>query len=104
MAIETEATRDLLVTGLIAGVVILVGHFQTALYAFFALALLVALSRGSIARRALVIAAAAVIGLLVSAVQTLPALELASRSNRVTASYRADTNAVNNPAEAAISA
>jgi hypothetical protein len=97
VAIETGATRDILVTGLIAGVLILIGHFQTALYAFFALALLAALSRGSIARRALVLAVAAAVGLLISAVQTLPALELASQSNRATASYRADTNAANNP-------
>jgi hypothetical protein len=97
-AIETGAVRDVLLTGLIAGLVVLAGHFQTALYAFFALALFVALTRGPVARRALVIGAAVVIGFLLSAVQVLPGLELTAQSGRATATYRTATNAPLNPA------
>jgi len=79
--------------GLIVGLVVLAGHFQTALYAFFALALFVALIRGPLARRALVIGAAVVIGFLLSAVQVLPGLELTAQSGRATATYRTATNA-----------
>ena len=97
-AMESGAMRDVLLTGLIAGLVVLAGHFQTALYAFFALALFVALTRGPVSRRALVIGAAVVIGFLLSAVQVLPGLELASQSGRATATYRTATNAPLNPA------
>ncbi len=93
LAIETGAIREMLLTGMIAGLVILAGHFQTALYAFFALALFVAGSRGPMLRRGLVLVAAGVAGLLLSAVQTLPALELAVQSGRAGLSYRSTTNA-----------
>ena len=98
LAMETGAMRDVLLTGLIAGLVILAGHFQTALYAFFALALFVALSRGPVARRALIIVTAGIVGFLIGAVQILPAFELTSQSGRATLTYHAETNAPLNPA------
>ena len=96
-AIETGAPRAMAGTGLIAGLIVLAGHFQTALYSFFALALFVAVRGGPMMRRALVIAAAVVIGFLMSAVQVLPGLELAAQSVRAGADTHAATNAPLNP-------
>lgn len=96
-ALETGTPRAMLGTGLIAGLVVLAGHFQTALYSFFALALLVAVRRGPILRRALVIVAAVGIGFLISAVQVLPGLELAAQSIRASADTHAATNAPLHP-------
>jgi len=96
-AVETGAPRAIVGTGLIAGLIVLAGHFQTALYSFFALALLMAVRRGPVMRRALVIAAAVGIGFLLSAVQVLPGLELAAQSIRASADTHAATNAPLNP-------
>jgi len=96
-AIETGAPRAMLGTGLIAGLVVLAGHFQTALYSFFALALVVAVRRGPMRRRALVIMAAVGIGFLISAVQVLPGLELAAQSVRAATDTHSATDAPLNP-------
>lgn len=96
-AVESGAPRAIVGTGLIAGLIVLAGHFQTALYSFFALALLVAVRRGPVTRRALVIAAAVGIGFPLSAVQVLPGLELAAQSIRASADTHAATNAPLNP-------
>jgi len=96
-ALESGAARDLAITGLIAGLLVLAGHFQTALYAFFALALAMAVLRGPVLRRALVLATAVVGGFLISAIQTLPAVELAGESGRASMSYHGATNAALNP-------
>lgn len=96
-AVESGAARDLALTGLIAGIMILAGHLQTALYAYFGLALLIACLRGPILRRALVLLTAVIAGLLISAVQTMPALELAGQSGRAAISYHGATNAALNP-------
>jgi hypothetical protein len=96
-AIESGAARDVAMAGLIAGLVILAGHFQCALYAFLALAIMVAVWRGSIARRAIVLATTVAIGVLISAVQTLPALALTAQSDRAGANYHASTNAALDP-------
>ena len=92
-AVETGALRDLLCTGLTAALLILAGHFQTALYSFFALALMLAVSRGPMLRRAAAILSAAGIGFLIAAVQILPGLELAALSLRAAADSHAATNA-----------
>ncbi len=96
-AVETGTLRDILLTGTIAGLMILAGHFQTALYAFFALAILLAFLRGPLARRAIVLASSAAVGLLASAIQLLPSLELTAQSGRAGMSYHAATNAALNP-------
>jgi hypothetical protein len=74
--------------GLVAGAMILAGHFQSALYGFFALALFAAarlMAEPARWRRILSIALAIpLIGVLLSAVATGPGLELASHSIRTT--------------------
>ena len=97
VAIETGTARAMLITGLIAGLIVLAGHFQAALYAFFALALFTAASRGPILRRALVIASAVAIAFLTSAIQVLPGLELTAQSGRAGENFHASTNAALEP-------
>jgi hypothetical protein len=97
IAIETGAPRAMIRTGVIAGVLVLAGHFQTALYSFFALALFVlalflTARRGPWVRYAMVMASAVGIGFLIGAIQVLPGLELAAQSVRMAANYHADTN------------
>jgi hypothetical protein len=85
-AVETGLLRDVVYGGAIAGLIVLAGHFQSALYCFFALALF-AVARvvetperwRPIASRAL---ALPVLGTLLSAVAVLPGLELAAHSIR----------------------
>ena len=96
-AIESGAARDMLAAGLIAGLVVLAGHFQTALYSFFALALVVAVRGGPLPRRAVVIVAAVGIGFLIGAVQVLPGLELAAQSVRAATDTHSATDAPLNP-------
>jgi Bacterial membrane protein YfhO len=75
----------------VAGGVVLPGHFQTALYSFFALALFLAadlaLRRDSWRRTALVLATTAVAAFALSAVMVLPGLELTGQSERAAADY-----------------
>jgi hypothetical protein len=77
-----EDSRGLLTTGVIGGAILLIGEFQTALYCFLALALLVAARRPALKRGVTVIAVAGVVAILLSAVQILPALELMGQSSR----------------------
>ncbi len=93
IAIETGAPLAMLLTGSIAALVVLAGHFQTALYSFFALALFLAARRGSWGRYAMVLASAVAMGFLLGAIQVLPGLELAGQSVRAAADYHAATNA-----------
>jgi hypothetical protein len=75
----------------IAGCVVLAGHFQTALYSFLALALLLtadfALRRDSWRRTLLVLASTAAAAFALSAVMVLPGLELTGQSERALANY-----------------
>jgi hypothetical protein len=79
----------------VAGCVVLPGHFQTALYSFFALALFLAadsaLRRASWRRTALVLGATAVAAFALSAVMVLPGLELTGQSERAAADYSHST-------------
>ena len=86
-----RAPRNLPVLAAVAGCVVLPGHFQTALYAFFGLGLLVAadyvLRRDSWRRSLLVLALAAVAAATLPAVMVLPGLELTAQSERAGADY-----------------
>ena len=75
----------------VAGCLTLAGHFQTALYSFFALALFLAadfaLRRDSWRRGALVLVATAAAAFALSAVMVLPGLELTGQSERAAADF-----------------
>ena len=92
-----ESSRWLPGVAMVSGLTVLTGHFQTALYAMLALACVLAadfaLRRGSVRGRlqALVCAAAGAVSL--SAVMTLPGLQLTSQSIRAGADYRRDAGA-----------
>ena len=78
-----------------SGLMVLAGHFQTALYAFCGLALVVAgksVVEKKWLRGAVVLACAAIAALVLPAITTLPGLELAAHSERVGANYVHDTN------------
>lgn len=98
IAVESGTISAILLTGVIGGLIVLAGHFQTALYSFFALALVVVVRRVSLARAATVLASTAAIAFLLGAVQVLPGLELTGQSGRAAADYRASTNAPLKPA------
>jgi hypothetical protein len=86
-----RSIRNLPVLLGVAGCVVLAGHFQTALYSFFALALFLAadyvLRRESWRRTALVLVSTAVAAFALSAVMVLPGLELTRQSERASADY-----------------
>jgi hypothetical protein len=90
-----SASRWLPALGLVAAAMILTGHFQTALYAFFALAIFLAvdagLRGGSLRGSALAVLVAVAIavgaGAALSAVMVLPGLELTADSVRANADY-----------------
>lgn len=83
------------VAGLVGGCLILVGHFQSALYSVSALgvvaAVMIAQTPSRWRRIAAVAGAVGALSLLVSAVSTLPGLELASRSVRAGMDFRTAT-------------
>ncbi|HOQ46469.1 MAG TPA: YfhO family protein [Bryobacteraceae bacterium] len=85
-SVELPSVRNVMLTAAAGGVMALAGHFQTALYAFTALALFGAAEiwrNPRLWRRAAaVLAAASVVAVLLTAVQTLPGLELVSHSIR----------------------
>jgi hypothetical protein len=85
-AVESGLLRDAMWGGLIAGLLILAGHFQTALYCFFALAILAAArviqSPGRWPRITITAAALPLMGTALAAVAALPGLELAAHSIR----------------------
>lgn len=101
-ALESNALLNTILGGLVAGLMILAGHFQTTLYSFFALGLFATArafqqrpwasqklsSRLRIFGLALAIP---VIGTLISAVATVPGLELTAYS------VRAALKAINRP-------
>jgi hypothetical protein len=96
-AILTGRPVWMLLAGLIVGMDVLIGHFQTAVYSFFAVGLFalwhVIEDRARLARIALTLAVAFSLGLLLSAVQVVPGLELLGESVRATQTFSAATNA-----------
>jgi hypothetical protein len=80
-----------------AGMLSLAGHFQTALYSLCALALVIAADCGIRRQGAmggiLAVVAAGAGGLALSAVTTLPALELTAQSIRASADFTSNANA-----------
>jgi hypothetical protein len=95
---EGRTLASMLVTGAIGGLIILVGHFQTALYCFMALALVVAARRAPWKRALILLLVAGLAAILLSAIQILPGLELTGQSGRAHADYHGATNAVLEPA------
>ncbi|HUA63808.1 MAG TPA: YfhO family protein [Verrucomicrobiae bacterium] len=85
------SARRLPALAAVAGLVVLAGHFQMALYAFSALGLFVAADwlprRGSPKRQLTVLACAAVAAVALSAVMVLPGLELTGQSERAVTTF-----------------
>jgi hypothetical protein len=98
IALESDTVLALLLPGVIGGLVVLAGHFQTALYSFFALALFVIAKRASWKRAATVLVATALAAFLLGAIQILPGLELTAQSDRAAANFHGATNASLKPA------
>jgi hypothetical protein len=96
-ALEIWDAPSILLASGIGGLIALIGHFQTALYSFFALALLVIARRSSGKRAVSLLAFVTVATVLLSAIQTLPGLELTAQTDRATANYQGVTNAVLTP-------
>ncbi|MGD0776717.1 MAG: YfhO family protein [Candidatus Solibacter sp.] len=93
----SHSARWLPALAMAAGAIVLVGHFQTALYAFFALAVFLAadfaVSRGSLRPSAVALLVAVGAGAALSAVMVLPGLELTAESVRAGADYSKDAGA-----------
>ena len=85
-AIETGLLREIVCGGLIAALIVLAGHFQSALYCFLALTLFAAARVTETPARWVRITLTAltlpVIGTLLSAIAVLPGLDLATHSIR----------------------
>ncbi|MFN0170267.1 MAG: YfhO family protein [Bryobacteraceae bacterium] len=85
-----------LLAGLVTGMLILAGHFQTALYTGWALGCaalaLVAAGQASARRVALTLGTAAAVGLLIAAIMIVPGLELTGLSIRSTVRFDRATN------------
>jgi Bacterial membrane protein YfhO len=93
-----DSERWLPAVGIVAGCLVLTGHFQTALYGFFALACFTGADfalRGRAPLRTLAVLVCAAAGaILLSAVINLPGLELTAESDRAHADYLRDPGAV----------
>ena len=92
-----HAPRWLPAAGLVAGCLVLTGHFQTALYAFFALFFVIAAdaicARRRVSTAITVLVCCAVCAALLPAIMTLPGLELTGQSERAHADYARDSGA-----------
>jgi hypothetical protein len=98
VALESDTIIAMLLPGAIGGLMVLIGHFQTALYSFFALALF-AIARGAPWKRALGVLTVATVGaILLGAIAILPGLELTAQSDRAAANFHGATNAALKPA------
>lgn len=97
-AMESNALRNTVCAGLAGGVMILAGHFQTALYAFIALVLFAAgrlvASKAQTARAVAVLAGTGLIAVLLASIQTLPGLQLSGHSLRALADYSREPGSV----------
>jgi hypothetical protein len=102
VALESDSFVTTLVTtllpGAIGGLMVLAGHFQTALYSFFALALFVMARRAPWKRALSVLIVTTVAAILLGAIQILPGLELTAQSDRAAANFHGATNAALKPA------
>jgi hypothetical protein len=86
------------ITGMIGGLIVLIGHFQTALYCFCALALFAIARRAPWKRAAGLLIVATLAAILLGAIQILPGLELTAQSERANANYHSSTDGVLKPA------
>jgi hypothetical protein len=98
LALGEGTILSMLLPGVIGGLIVLIGHFQTALYSFFALALFVIARRAPWKRALSVLAVTAVAAFLLGAVAILPGLELTAQSDRAAANFHGATNAALRPA------
>lgn len=98
VALESETMAAMLLPGAVGGMMALIGHFQTALYSFFALALFLIARRAPWKRTVSVLVAATAVAFLLGAVQILPGLELTAQSDRAAANFHGATNAALKPA------
>ena len=93
-----HSLRWLPAAAIVAGSMVLIGHFQTALYALCAFALLVAVDsvkeRRPVRNVAFVLGTVAVGCEVLPAAMTLPGLEFTSQTERSTVSYSQSANAV----------
>jgi hypothetical protein len=89
---------SILLPGVIGGLIVLIGHFQSALYSFLALALMVIAKRAPWRRSLSVLGVTALASFLLGAIQILPGLELTAQSDRAAANFHGATNAALNPA------
>ena len=97
-ALDDGAIPSMLLTGGIGGLMALIGHFQTVLYSFFALALFAIARRAPWKRTLSLLIVTSLAAILLSAIQTLPGLELTAQSDRAAANYHGATNAALKPA------
>src|SRR5580698_3189209 len=97
MALESETFAALLLPGVIGGLIVLIGHFQTALYSFLAVALLVIAQRAPWRRAISVLGVTALASFLLGAIAILPGLELTAQSDRAAANFHGATNAALKP-------
>jgi hypothetical protein len=92
-----RSPRWLPALAVVSGLTVLAGHFQTALYALFALACVLigdfAVHRVSVRGMLQALLCAGAGAVLLSAVMTLPGLELTAQSIRAGADYRRDSGA-----------
>jgi Bacterial membrane protein YfhO len=98
LALESETMLSLLLPGAIGGLILLIGHFQSALYSFFAMALFIVAKRAPWKRTVSVLAVATLAAMLLGAIQILPGLELTAQSDRAAANFHGATNAALKPA------
>jgi hypothetical protein len=98
LALESDTMLALLLPGAIGGLMALIGHFQTALYSIFALALFVIARRAPWKRAVSVLGVTTVAAILLGAIQILPGLELTAQSDRAAANFHGATNAALKPA------
>jgi hypothetical protein len=98
-ALEPDGRKYFFAAGAIGGGIALVGHFQTSLYSFSALALLVLAAAATRRaerlwpRVAALLAITAALTLMISAIQVLPGLELTANSVRAGLNSHQGTNA-----------
>ncbi len=97
-ALESDTMLAMLLPGGIGGMMVLVGHFQTALYSFFALALFVIARRAPWKKTVSVLIVTTLAAILLAAIQILPGLELTAQSDRAVANFHGATNAALKPA------
>jgi hypothetical protein len=94
-------TKWLPVLALCSGCLVLTGHFQTALYSFFALAIFLAvdlaITRSGPVRHLAAVGCAALAAIALPAVMVLPGLELTGESLRAGADFSRDAGAMLTP-------